>query len=282
MYWGYTPAINVFKDISIDPAKDDRELNVLLSECGGDARHLLKSVADILPMANQKQQCLNFYVHEKNKENLARLVLFLTLICETGLSQRERMEMFLDLYANTLIRDKTSSYLETTTKELIQLITEDEKCTSVLKDLVNFDNLKFKERDEIEDIFSSYLKKHPFDIEKLRDQRLRAHFKERYDNRRNLVDWDYSMNMKDYAPTVNHREYRDWRMNGIAFETRLATGTISNRTMGSYIPGKTKKGYDSIMVRGFWGDTINSPFIAFGQEVWKEPERTRFFKQVNY
>jgi hypothetical protein len=39
----------------------------------------------------------------------------------------------------------------------------------VLKSIINFDNLKFKERDEIEEIFSQYLKKHPFDIEKLRD-----------------------------------------------------------------------------------------------------------------
>lgn len=32
-----------------------------------------------------------------------------------------------------------------------------------------------------------------FDIVKLRDQRLRFMFKERYDYRANLVDWDYSM-----------------------------------------------------------------------------------------
>jgi len=49
------------------------------------------------------------------------------------------------------------------------LVTEDDKCKSVLKDLLNFETLKFKERDEIEDIFSSYLKAHSYDIEKLRD-----------------------------------------------------------------------------------------------------------------
>jgi len=90
------------------------------------------------------------------------------------------------------------------------------------------------------------------------------------------------MNLKDYAPAVNQQEYRNWRLNGIAFMTRLATGSVPNRTLGSFVEGKTKKGRDSIMVRGFWGDTINSPYISFGQEVWKEPERTRFFKKVNY
>jgi dynein assembly factor 3 len=39
----------------------------------------------------------------------------------------------------------------------------------MIKDLVSFECLKFKERDDLEDIFSSYLKAHPFDIEKLRD-----------------------------------------------------------------------------------------------------------------
>jgi len=119
-------------------------------------------------------------------------------------------------------------------------------------------------------------------IEKLRDTRLRAHFAERYDHRKNLVDWDYSMYLKEYAPNVNQLEYRAWRLNGIGFCTRLATGTIPNRTLGSFIEGKTKKGRDSCLVRGFWGDTINSPYMSFGQEVWKEPERTRFFKKVNY
>jgi hypothetical protein len=39
----------------------------------------------------------------------------------------------------------------------------------MLKDIVNFDNLSYKDRDEMEEIFSSYLKKHVFDMEKLRD-----------------------------------------------------------------------------------------------------------------
>ena len=104
------------------------------------------------------------------------------------------------------------------------MVTEDEKCTSVIKDLVSFESLKFKERDELEDIFSSYLKCHAYDVEKLRDQRIRAHLKERYDSKRNLVDWDFSFGLKDFAVAPNQNEYRLWRLNGIAFHTRLATG----------------------------------------------------------
>ena len=283
-HYGYTPAINCFEKCdNVDIQKDDQEINILMSETSGDARHILKSLSDIMPLKKERENPINIYFHEKDKENLARLVLFLTLICETGISQRERMEMYLDLFANSLIRDKTSAYLEEVTRELIALVTEDEKkCKSVLKDIMNFETLKFKDRDILEEIFSSYLTCHKFDIETLRDHRMRGHFKERYDHRKNLVDWDYNMNMKDYAPLVNQLEYRKWRLTGIGFETRLATGAIANRTLGSFVPAKQKKTHDNILVRGFWGDIINSPYLVYGQEVWEEEAKTRFFKKVNF
>ena len=283
-HWGYTPAINCFDKVdNVDVEKDDQEINILMSETSGDGRHIFKSLCDILPLKKQRENPINIYFHEKDKENLARLVLFLTLFCETGISQRERMEMYLDLFANTLIRDKTSAYLEETARELIALVTEDEKkCKSVLKDVINFETLKFKDRDDLEEIFSSYLTCHAFDIETLRDHRLRGHFGQRYDHRKNLVDWDYNMSMKDYAPYVNQLEYRKWRLSGVAYETRLATGSIPNRTLGSFVPGKNRKTKDNILVRGFWGDIINSPYMGYGQEVWESEARTRFFKKVNY
>ena len=36
------------------------------------------------------------------------------------------------------------------------------------------------------------------------------------------------------------------------------------------------------MVRGFWGDIIQSPYFPFGVELWKEPEKTMFKKQINF
>lgn len=118
------------------------------------------------------------------------------------------------------------------------MVTEDVKGKSVISDLVSFEQLKFKDRDNLEDIFSSYMKEHKYDIELLRDQRLRGHFKERYEHRRNLVDWDYSFGIKDFSKTIHQQEYRGWRMIGVGFMTRLANGTIPNRTLASFIPGK--------------------------------------------
>lgn len=174
-FWGHTPAINVFKGSdNVNLNNDEEEINILLSQNGGDAKNLLKSISDaIIECDDQRTKPINFYIHETKKENLARTLVFLTLFCETGLSVRERMEIFLDIYGNCLIRDRSSQYLDEIVPELIQLVTEDDRCKSPIKDVINFETLKFKDRDEIEEIVSLYLSKHPFDIEKYRDTRLR-------------------------------------------------------------------------------------------------------------
>jgi dynein assembly factor 3 len=158
-------------------------------------------------------------------------------MCETALSKRERMELFIDIYANCLLRDKTDLYMQGVLPELIQLVTDDERCPSVLRNNVHFDLLRFKDRDELEDVISSYYSTHQFDIEKQHDQRKRFHFKERYDHRRNLYDWDFQMYVKECAPYIHPNEYKKWRETGLAFEWRLVANKIANRTYASYIPG---------------------------------------------
>ena len=113
----------------------------------------------------------------------------------------------MDLYGNCKIRDKTDAYLQGVVNELIQFVTEDDRCQSVLKDLVFFADLKFKERDELEQCISAYYSAHAYDIEAYRDTRLRHHYKERYDVRTNIVDWDYSFYVKKLCPHINQREY---------------------------------------------------------------------------
>lgn len=144
------------------------------------------------------------------------------------------------------------------------------------------DCLRFKERDELEQTISSYYNSHPFDIEQMWDQRLRASIKDRYDFRKNMFDWDYNMYVKEIAPYIHIREYKQWRETGLGFEWRLTENKIPNRTFSSYIPGYQKKHKQHIEVRGFWGDILQSPYIPFGLEIWKEPEATEFFKKINY
>ena len=47
------------------------------------------------------------------------------------------------------------------------------------------------------------------------------------------------MEIRHFAKFMQQREYKDWRNNGIAFETRLASGSVPNRTLGSFVEGKS-------------------------------------------
>lgn len=66
-------------------------------------------------------------------------------------------------------------------------------------------------------------------------------------------------------------------MSGVTFEMRINSYHIPNRTLSSYIPGRTKDKKDSCLVRGFWGDITNSPYIGFGVELNNQEEHDFFY-----
>lgn len=73
---------------------------------------------------------------------------------------------------------------------MLKFITN-EKNVLAINDFVDLEELKYKERDDLSDIINTWRSSVPFAMEKHRDQRLRFHYKTRYDYRRNLIDWDY-------------------------------------------------------------------------------------------
>lgn len=76
---------------------------------------------------------------------------------------------------------------------------------------------------------------------------------------------------------MHKKHYTQFRMSGITFEMRINSYFIPNRTLSSYIPGRTKEGKDSCLVRGFWGDITNSPYIGFGVELNNQEEHDFFY-----
>lgn len=238
------------------------DLNILISG-SGDIRHLLKTLSEY--STSDVDLNLHFYIQETSKEIIARDMLLLYLINEIQMPVRERVELFLDIYGNGLMRDRTAEYVDLRARELIKIVTD--TASSELSRILDMSDLKFKDRDDLEEIFKSWTLNAPFDIASLRDQRLRYHYKERYDVRTNLIDWDYNWYLKEIAPQIHFRHYREWRQTGVAYETRLATYTAPNRTLSSYVPGERKKSRESVLVRGYWGDIIMSPYWGFGLEV---------------
>jgi hypothetical protein len=128
----------------------------------------------------------------------------------------------------------------------------------------------------------------PFDIEELRDERLRALYGRRYDSRLGVLDWDYHMKLIEIenCSIIHPHEYRNWRQEGNAFRldgdrlTNMPDPTVPNRTLAAYAEGKRVvrgRTGGSVLKRGFWGDCVNSPYIAFGVEA-NEPS---LFKKSN-
>ena len=49
----------------------------------------------------------------------------------------------------------------------------------------------------------------PFDVDSLRDHRMRGFYEDRYDARKNLVDWDYNAAVREVASIIHFKQF--WR-----------------------------------------------------------------------
>lgn len=62
---------------------------------------------------------------------------------------------------------------------------------------------------------------------------------------------------------------------------RINKYNIPNRTLSTYIPGRAKTTKDACLVRGFWGDITNSPYIAFGVDLETKEEYDHFYAHTD-
>jgi hypothetical protein len=65
-----------------------------------------------------------------------------------------------------------------------------------LKDLLDLSFLRFKERDSLELAVRSFCTNTSSDINRFWDHRLRGYYKERYDSRNAIADFDYYNSVK--------------------------------------------------------------------------------------
>ena len=87
-------------------------------------------------------------------------------------------------------------------QDLLNFIHDEKAIVTPLKQLVSLKLLRFEERDELSEIIQGWSMKVPLDMDKLRDNKLRYLYKERYDYRSNLIDCYH---------------YKEWRLTGLAF-----------------------------------------------------------------
>jgi len=160
--------------------------------------------------------------------------------------------------------------------------------------------LKYTERDALVDVFRKWRRTNRIDMAALRQTRLRRFYKDRYDFRRNMVDWDYHMRLQEAgvdgvareAATghfIHFQHFREWRDSGLAFEVGDRVYSVPNRTLASTVRGRAKEYKDrdmndkgrSVEAYGYWGDIVNSPYHSFGTQLWDEEDRAHFLRLRN-
>jgi dynein assembly factor 3 len=147
-------------------------LNVLLIN-PGDIRHILTTISR--RRRHNKDEPLrgiNFYLLESPIEVLARNILLLELINDYEVPIRQRATVYLEIFGNCRVQDRTAKYIEQLGHQLRSFIADS---TGRLEGLVDLSLLKYKEKDDLDFAFRNYSKGVEFDIDTLRDHRLRGY-----------------------------------------------------------------------------------------------------------
>ncbi|KAJ3098611.1 Dynein assembly factor 3, axonemal [Physocladia obscura] len=241
-----------------------------------DARHIIKTIAH-LGRHTSFTGNVNFYVYEEQAPILARTMLLLSIFLDQDheASDSEQAQLFLEIYGNVFLREKSSEIMKELSTKLLRLLCDS---TGSLVSLLNFSALRFRDRDDLEVVFKFWRDdiRKTFDIGKLWEMRLRRLHGTRYDVRENMCDWDYHMKLLKQEVTIIHKtEYLRWREHGLAFEVRDSTYDKPNRSMATI--DLMKQDGISVPKWGFFNDVITGPFVPFGVE----SENEDLVKQVN-
>ena len=183
--------------------------------------------------------------------------------------------MFLEIFGNTLLPRRTSAYLSSISSKLCesiagkQSLSQSDSCEDPLSGVYDYSMLKTRDFDDLQSALAFSCRSSPsdFQIQTLRDYRLRHNYGERYDSRNNVLDWDYQNNVRPRASIIHSKQYRSFRNTGVAFEYGDSVYEVPNFTLASSVKGVVNKGKDRGSrkdVVGYWGDLVVSPYVAFG------------------
>lgn len=172
-----------------------------------------------------------------------------------------QVRTWMELYGNTLVKPNTNNYLIKKSAQLIDIIT-DETLRQQCMPIVQFNTLKYKDKDLIENIFKYWKNNNGFNISKIWNMRVRNYLGTRYDYRNNLFDWDLNMNLHhiDGGTRITNQEYIYWRNTGVAYTFLETDCTEPNYTLALAL----LKDGDKITAMDYFGDIINGPFPSFG------------------
>ena len=129
--WGFSPAKNLLKSDHVPSSLkqkqchysfDEKPINILLlNPC--DIRHIIKTMSEIEDInENVKVRPVHFYLVENCAEVLARDLLLLQIFLDFKVPIRQRATLFLEIFGNVLVQEKTEAYIENTGRTLIDVL----------------------------------------------------------------------------------------------------------------------------------------------------------------
>ncbi|XP_056593854.1 dynein axonemal assembly factor 3-like [Triplophysa dalaica] len=261
-WWGFGPARDLLSS-DVHTVRSDGELNILLVG-SGDPRHILKTISGIT-----ESDVIHVWVIENSMEIVARqlLLIYWSLLSPETISVHKKTEVFLEIFGNLEIRSETEEFLKQASSELCQSITNTLVSDSHTHACLDTSLLKFKERDDLVQIFKSWERPPsvPASIRQVWDARVRQHLGARYDSRQGCFDWDLTMKLHQRGcGVINKHQYVKWRESGVAFEMREGLYQTANQSLLSTQVFNHRG--NRVLVRGYWGDIVSSPYLAFGIE----------------
>lgn len=277
-FWGYSSTFDVLEALLRANGCADSHayggggtdpIRVLLVH-PGDIRHVLTTISKrkrhhgLQSTSAQPLRPVHFYILESPMQVVSRDLLLLEVVNDFEVPIRQRAAALLEIFGNCKVQDRTCRYIEQLGKDLV---TFSATGRGRLEGLVDLSLLRYRERDDLEACFKAYSRSTAFDMDTLRDFRMRGFYEERYDSRKNLADWDYHQSVKSRASIVHIKQFKEWRVTGIAFELGDQVYCEPNRTLMSYAEGFIKQGKErgaKKEVLGFWGDITAGPYFSFG------------------
>jgi len=286
--WGFSSTFDMMEALvgsgvvpNGDAELDESPIRILLAH-PGDIRHILTTISrrrrhctSTGSMSQKRMRPVHFYMFETPVEVLGRNILQLELLQDYEVPIRQRANVFLEVYGNSQVQVRTGRYLEQMSHQLRELFTTGK---GRLERILDCSTLRYKERDELEEVFRNYSRKTIFDVESLREHRCRGLYAERYDARKAVSDWDYHYTLKATASIIHIKLFQTFRLQGLAFEFGDQEYTEPNRTMMTFTEGVMKKGKtkgELKNIKGFWGDIVISPFIGFGIDCYTPGDKER-------
>ena len=282
-WWGFSPSVDLADHFPSQGEQNGsetgpRECNVLLVN-SHDPRHIVHTICQSFRSSTQEQKMkMNFFVLEPFVEQVGRYMLLLNVILDESFGLQEKVETFLEVYGNSMLRNPTAEFVAAQSEKFIKAVTDLELCSQLFP-IYDLSLLKHKERDYLEGTFKFWraADNRNFEIHKMWEFRNREYLGARFDVKENAYDWDRIMKLGERgAAIIQKAEYESFRSKGIAFESRSGDYVIPNRSVSSPVVVTDAKA-DRVMKRGYFGDIVTGPFISFGAE----SDNQDLFKKAN-